>query len=139
MSRADRWESILEQMQGQDAKWKIPMPYLDTEHGIFVWALKAQEEMGELSAALLACIGHRKAPKDFALVECDQMIAVLLRIRDILTMEGAPEPGWCDLEGPVASTIASHCPDCGEPYHEEGELCRYKYETSGERRQRLHG
>ena len=105
---------------------------LSVKHHAIQWRVRP------LSAALLACLGHRKAPKDAAIVECDQMISVLLRIHEILTME-PPDPGWCDLEGVVASTIASHCPDCGEPYHKEGEECKYRYETSGDRRQRLSG
>lgn len=81
---ADSWESVLEAASKQDIRWKIPMPDLSTDHGIYVWALKAQEEMGELSATLLARIGNRKVPSDSALVECDQLIAVLLRIRELL-------------------------------------------------------
>ena len=78
------WVSILEAAEAQDVRWKIPMPDLSDDRGVFVWALKAQEEMGELSAALLARIGNRKVPKDTALGECDQLIAVLLRVRVLL-------------------------------------------------------
>ena len=81
---ADNWSDILDAAARQDIRWKIPMPDLSTDHGIYVWALKAQEEMGELSATLLARIGNRKVPSDTALVECDQLIAVLLRIRGLL-------------------------------------------------------
>lgn len=79
----NNWESILKAASRQDIRWKIPMPDLSTDNGIYVWALKAQEEMGELSATLLAIIGNRKVPSDSALVECDQLIAVLLRIREL--------------------------------------------------------
>ena len=82
--RATRWGAILDAADRQDVRWKIPMPNLDTDHGVYVWALKASEEMGELSAALLARIGNRKEPADTALEECAQLIAVLLRIMDRL-------------------------------------------------------
>ena len=85
MSRSDRWTSILDAAAKQDIRWQIPMPNLDSEYAIYVWALKASEEMGELSAALLARAGKRKTPKDTALEECDQLIAVLLRIREMLS------------------------------------------------------
>ncbi len=80
-----KWGGVLDAAERQDIRWKIPMPSLKEERGIYVWALKAQEEMGELSAALLARIGNRKIPKDSALAECDQLSAVLLRIRAELT------------------------------------------------------
>ena len=78
------WTSILDAAARQDIRWRIPMPDLTTDHGVYVWALKASEEMGELSAALLARIGNRKEPNDTALEECDQLIAVLLRVRTLL-------------------------------------------------------
>ena len=81
---AERWASILDAAARQDGRWKIPMPDLMNDHGVYVWALKASEEMGELSAALLARIGNRKVPNDTALEECDQLIAVLLRVRTLL-------------------------------------------------------
>ena len=96
--RDDRWRSILEQADRPDMRWQILMPDLTTEHGGFVWAMKAQEEMGELSAVLLSCLGHRKEPKDVALVECDQLIAVLLRVRELLETD-PPAPSWCKEEG----------------------------------------
>ena len=85
--KEDEWASILEAAKAQDIKWKIAMPTLDSEHGVYVWALKSQEEMGELSAALLARIGNRRIPEDTALEECDQLIAVLLRVRTLLRKE----------------------------------------------------
>ncbi|KKK79249.1 hypothetical protein LCGC14_2835420, partial [marine sediment metagenome] len=66
MVRSDRWDSILAAAERQDIKWKIPMPDLSTNRGVYVWALKASEEMGELSAALLARIGNRTVPEDNA-------------------------------------------------------------------------
>lgn len=82
--RGGRWAGILDAAAQQDIRWKIPMPPLGTDYGIYVWALKASEEMGELSAALLARIGQRTEPDDTALEECDQLIAVLLRVREQL-------------------------------------------------------
>ena len=96
--RDDRWRSILEQADRQDVRWKIPMPDLSTEHGVFVWVMKAQEELGELSATLLSGLGHRKEPEDSALVECAQLISVLLRIHDLLETDPLP-PTWCKEEG----------------------------------------
>lgn len=78
------WFSILDTAAKQDIKWKIPMPDLSTARGVFVWALKASEEMGELSAALLAEIGNRGMPDNSSLEECDQLIAVLIRLRAYL-------------------------------------------------------
>lgn len=59
------------------------MPPISSELGVCVWAMKAQEELGELSAVLLGnLIG--KENRGNALDECDQLIAVLLRIREQL-------------------------------------------------------
>ena len=93
-----QWMGILQAAEAQDIKWKIPMPDLITKHGIYVWVLKAQEEMGELSAAMLSYIGHRKPPKDTALTECEQLISILLRIHTMLTSEDHG-PTWCKEEG----------------------------------------
>ena len=74
------WGPILEVVKQQDIKWKKPMPEIDFgDEGIYVWALKAQEEMGELSAALLGGLIGKEGRGD-VLEECYQLIAVLLRI-----------------------------------------------------------
>jgi hypothetical protein len=74
------WAPILETAQQQDIKWKKPMPEIDFgDEAIYVWALKAQEEMGELSAALLGGLIGKEGRGD-VLEECYQLIAVLLRV-----------------------------------------------------------
>ena len=78
-----RWASILSVAAAQDAKWRYPMPDIDEANGGYVWALKAKEEMGELSAALLAGI-HGQPGRGDALEECRQLIAVLLRVATFL-------------------------------------------------------
>lgn len=84
------WAPILEAAQRQDIKWKKPMP-TDIDFGdnsVYVWALKAQEELGELSAALLGGLIDKEGRGD-ALEECYQLIAVLLRVAAALReMEG---------------------------------------------------
>lgn len=87
MADREKWAGVLDAATRQDIRWKMPMPSLAEDvNGVYVWALKASEEMGELSAALLARIGSRKNPNDTALEECDQLIAVLLRIREQLVL-----------------------------------------------------
>jgi len=78
--RLREWAPILEAAQRQDIRWKKPMPEIDFgDEAIFIWALKAQEEMGELSAALLGGLIGKEGRGD-VLEECYQLIAVLLRI-----------------------------------------------------------
>lgn len=85
-----KWAPILEVAERQDIKWKKPMP-TDIDFGdnsVYVWALKAQEELGELSAALLGGLIGKDGWGD-ALEECYQLIAVLLRVAAALReMEG---------------------------------------------------
>ena len=79
-TREETWALILEVAERQDIKWKKPMPEIDfATESIYVWALKAQEEMGELSAALLGGLIGKEGRGD-VLEECYQLIAVLLRI-----------------------------------------------------------
>lgn len=77
--RYREWAPILEAAKRQDGKWRRPMPTLPSEAGVYVWALKASEEMGELSAALLGRFIGKDGRGD-PLAECHELIAVLLRI-----------------------------------------------------------
>jgi hypothetical protein len=83
MDGRESWADILDAATQQDIRWRYPMPTLPDAEAVYVWCLKAQEELGELAAALLGqLIG--KEGRGEALVECDQLIAVLLRIREQL-------------------------------------------------------
>jgi hypothetical protein len=74
---------VLEQFVRQQERWQQPMPEFPGAEAVYVWALKAQEELGELSAALLGGLIGKEGRGD-ALEECDQLIAVLLRVRSAL-------------------------------------------------------
>ena len=73
------WAPILEAAKHQDGKWQRPMPSLPSHEGVYVWALKAQEELGEMSAALLGRFIGKEGRGD-PLAECYETIAVLLRV-----------------------------------------------------------
>jgi hypothetical protein len=77
--RLREWAPILETAKRQDEKWLKPMPEFPSHEAVFVWALKAQEELGEMSAALLAHLIGKEGRGD-PLAECYETIAVLLRI-----------------------------------------------------------
>lgn len=83
--RAGPWTGVLEQAARQDVRWwRHAMPTLPDAEAVYAWAMKAQEELGELSAALLGqLIG--KEGRGQPLEECDQLIAVLLRVRQSLS------------------------------------------------------
>ncbi len=83
---------ILEQFKRQQERWKKPMPGLDGENAVFIWCLKAQEELGELSAALLGRLIGKEGRGD-PLEEVDQLIAVLLRVRTALPESASGEKG----------------------------------------------
>jgi len=56
------------------------MPALPDETAVYVWMLKAQEELGELAMALLGQLIGKDGRGD-PMEECDQLLAVLLRVR----------------------------------------------------------
>ena len=80
------WLPVIAQVENQDERWKMPMPDISDPNAAMIWALKASEEMGELSAALLGrAIG--KDGRGDPLEECYQLMAVLLRVAGALLKE----------------------------------------------------
>ncbi len=80
------WLPVIAQVESQAERWKIPMPGMSEPGAALIWALKASEEMGELSAALLGrAIG--KDGRGDPLEECYQLMAVLLRVAELLLKE----------------------------------------------------
>jgi hypothetical protein len=82
----DTWLPVIEEAKRQDERWQKPMSELPSEKAVFVWALKAQEELGELSAALLGRLIEKDGRGD-PLTECYQTIAVLMRVARALLPE----------------------------------------------------
>ncbi len=80
------WLPVIEQVALQTERWRKPMPDISEPGAAVIWALKASEEMGELSAALLGrAIG--KEGRGDPLEECYQLMAVLLRVSSALLKE----------------------------------------------------
>jgi hypothetical protein len=86
LERLQEWLPVIEEAERQDKRWLKPMPEFPSEQAVFVWALKAQEELGELSAALLGQVISKDGRGD-PLTECYQTIAVLMRVAIALRAE----------------------------------------------------
>lgn len=86
VARLREWLPIIEEAKRQDERWLKPMPELPDKEAVYVWAMKAQEELGELSAALLGRLILKDGRGD-PLTECHQLIAVLMRVATALSGE----------------------------------------------------